>query len=63
MCWIVLAITGVGLLIAMYAMAVVAQSIQLDKLELERTQRELDNRQRLLHAEMRRFEAQKRGER
>jgi hypothetical protein len=57
------AITGVGLLIAMYAMAVVAQSIQLDKLELERTQRELDNRQRLLHAEMRRFEAQKRGER
>jgi len=57
------AITGVGLLIAMYAMAVVAQSIQLDNLELERTQRELDNRQRLLHAEMRRFEAQKRGER
>jgi len=57
------AITGVGLLIAMYAMAVVAQSMQLDKLELERTQRELDNRQRLLHAEMRRFEQQKRGER
>ena len=62
-CWIILAITGVGLLIAMYAMAVVSQSIQLDKLELERTQRELDNRQRLLHAEMRRFEQQKRGER
>ena len=62
-CWIMFAITGVGLLIAMYAMAVIAQSIQLDKLELERTQRELDNRQRLLHAEMRRFEQQKRGER
>ena len=62
-CWIILAITTVVVLIHMYAMAVVLQSIQLDKLELERTQRELDNRQRLLHAEMRRFEQQKRGER
>ena len=62
-CWIIPAVTGIAVLVAMYAFGVMAQEIAIDRLELERKERELDNRQRLLHSEMRRFEAQKRGER
>jgi hypothetical protein len=47
----------------LYAFGICMQNIALDKLELERMHRELDNRQRLLDAERRKFEAQKRGER
>ena len=55
-CWIILAATGPATVVGMYALGVMAQ-------ELKRKKRELDDRWRLLHSEMRRFEAQKRGER
>ena len=55
-CWIILAATGPATVVGMYALGVMAQ-------DLKRKKRELDDRWRLLHSEMRRFEAQKRGER
>jgi hypothetical protein len=63
MWFIAIAATGVIATVVLYAFGVCMQNIALDKLELERMHRELDNRQRLLDAERRKFEAQKRGER